>query len=123
MSAALDHLAARVGSDPLFLANALAEFARSEGLDDAGLAAALGCAGADLTRLRLCAPPRPEQFRADVERIAGHFGIDADALAAAVRRGQSLARLREKARPVEDDAGVLLAARDAPPAPDGGGVP
>ena len=123
MSAALDHLAARVGGDPLFLANALAEYARSEGLDDAGLAAALGCAGADLTRLKLCAPPRAEHFRADVERIAGRFGIGADALADAVRRGQSLARLRAKARPVEADAGLLLAARDAPPVPDGGTLP
>ena len=114
MSAVLDHLATRVGSDPLFLANALAEYARSEGLDDVGLAAALGCAGDALSRLRLCAPPRPEHFRADVERMAGHFGIDADVLAAAVRRGQSLARLRDKPRPAVADAGVLLAARDAP---------
>ena len=73
MSAALDHLAARVGTDPLFLANALAEYARSEGLDDAGLAVALGCAESDLAGLRLCGVPRPERFREDAMRIAARF--------------------------------------------------
>jgi hypothetical protein len=113
MSAALDHLAARVATDPLFLASALAEYARSEELNDAGLAAALGCPVGELTRLRLCGAPRsdPEQFRADVAAIAGRFGIDANTLITIVRRGQSLARLRA-ARPPEVEPGVLLAARD-----------
>lgn len=119
MSAALDHLAGRVGTDPLFLANALAEYARSEALSDDGLAAALGCARTDLTRLRLCGAPRGEYFRADIDAIAGHFGIDSGALTEIVRRGQSLARLRA-ARPSEVKPGFLLAARDEdrePPAP------
>jgi len=113
MSAALDHLAARVATDPLFLANALAEYTRSEELDDAGLAAALGCPAGELTRLRLCGAPNsdPEQFRADVAAIAGRFGIDANTLATVGRRGQSLARLRA-ARPPEVEPGFLLAARD-----------
>lgn len=113
MSAALDHLAARVATDPLFLANALAEYARSAELDDAGLAAALGCPAADLTRLRLCGAPRTDadQFRADVAAIAGRFGIAPTKLAEAVRRGQSLARLRA-ARPGAVESGFLLAARD-----------
>lgn len=119
MSAALDHLAARVGTDPLFLANALAEYARSEGLDDDALAAVLGCARAELTPLRLCGAPRPEHFRADAEAIAGHFGIDPNTLVAVVRRGQSLARLRAVQSP-EKAPGFLLAARDEgrdPPPP------
>ena len=121
MSAALDHLAARVGTDPLFLANALAEYARSEGLDDAGLAVALGCAESDLAGLRLCGVPRPERFREDAMRIAARFGIDPDLLTDAVRRGQSLARLRAGPRPTGVEAGVSLAARDAdPPAPPDG---
>jgi hypothetical protein len=122
MSAALDHLAARVATDPLFLASALAEYARSEGLDDDGLATALGCARADLTRLRLCGTPRsdPEQFRTDVAAIAERFAIDTNTLAAIVRRGQSLARLRA-AQPGAVQPGFLLAARDddrEPPPPD-----
>ncbi len=119
MSAALDHLAERVGTDPQFLANALAEYARSEGLDDTGLAVALGCASADLTRLRLCGIPRPDHFRADVERIAAHFGIGPDTLTPILRRGESLARLREVQRSSEADAGILLAARDARAANEG----
>ncbi len=113
MSAALDHLAARVATDPEFLASALAEYARSESLDDAGLAAALGCPVADLTRLRLCGSPRPdaEHFRADVATIAGRFGFDHRTLTAIVQRGQSLARLRS-GQPSEVSPGFLLAARD-----------
>jgi hypothetical protein len=114
MSAALDHLAARVVSDPTFLANPLAEYARSEGLDDAGLAAALGCRATDLTNLRLCGVPRADQFRADVGAIAGRFGIDPTALASIVRRGQSLARLRA-AQVAPAEPGLLLAARDHEP--------
>jgi hypothetical protein len=113
MSAALDHLAARAETDPTFLANPLAEYARSEDLDSAGLAAALGCPAADLTRLWLCGVPRRDQFRADVAAVAARFGIDPDALAAAVRRGQSLARLRAAAATAEP--GWLLAARDPDP--------
>lgn len=126
MSTALDHLAERVAADPEFLASALAEYARSEGVDDAGLAAALGCAPADLTRLRLCGNPRPDadRFRADVAAIAGRFGIDPATLAKVVRRGQALAQLRA-AQPSEVSPGFLLAARDddrdPPPPPAEGG--
>jgi hypothetical protein len=125
MSAALDHLAARVATDPLFLANALAEYARSDGLDDAGLAASLGCPVTELTPLRLCGAPRPDQFRADVAAIAGRFGIAPDVLERAVRLGQSLARVRA-AQPVETAPGFLLAARDderEPPPPSEEGNP
>ncbi len=126
MSAALDHLAARVATDPMFLANALAEYARSEGLDDAGLAAALGCPVGELTRLRLCGAPgaEPEQFRADVADIAGRFGIDPGTLTRIVRRGQSLARLRA-AQPGGVEPGFLLAAREderEPPPQEGEGA-
>jgi hypothetical protein len=122
MSTALDHLASRVATDPLFLASVLAEYARSESLDDDNLVAALGCGRADLTRLRLCGNPRldPEQFRADIAAIAERFGIDPNTLAAIVRRGESLARLRA-AQPGAVQPGFLLAARDddrEPPQPD-----
>lgn len=120
MSEALNHFAARVATDPTFLAHALAEYARSESLDDAGLAAALGCAITDLAKLRLCGTPRSEleHFRTDVATIATRFGIDATKFAGVVRRGQSLARLRQARAPGEP--GFLLAARDdarEPPPP------
>lgn len=115
---ALEHMAARVADDPLFLAFALAEYARSEALDDAGLAAKFGVTADGLTRLKLCGVPRPAQFLADVGLIAKRFGIDANLLAAAIRRGQSVARLRA-GQPAEVTPGFLLAARDddRPPPP------
>jgi hypothetical protein len=122
MSAALDHMAARVERDPAFLASALAEYARSEKLDDAGLAAELGLPPADLARLRLCGSPRAEHFLADVAAVAQYFNVDATTLAGVVRRGQSLARLRA-AHSAESQPGLLLAARDdardPPPASEG----
>ena len=125
MSEALDHLAARVAADPFFLAHPLAEFARSERLDDPALAAHLGCRVEDLTMLRLCrAPTDSAEFRADVAAVAGRFGIDPTALAEAVRLGQGLAELRQAA-PAAAEPGVLLAARDAdrPPPPPVGEPP
>jgi hypothetical protein len=53
----LDHLAARVSSDPYFLGSALASYQQRHGLDDAVLAAVPGCAPAVLTLLRLCRWP------------------------------------------------------------------
>lgn len=119
MTDPLANLARRVGADPFFLAAALAEFARTEGLDDAGLAAALGLPPDRLPHLKLCRPPRPqaEFFWPDVEHLAGRFGIPPESLAEAVRRGESVARART-ANP-SADAGAYLAARDAdPPAGD-----
>lgn len=116
MSERLDNLARRVGRDPFFLAAALDAYARSERLDERGLARALGCAPATLTPLRLCRRPRPEPaaFRADVERIAGRFGVDAATLAQLVRRADALDGLRggTASGVGRDDAGLLLAARD-----------
>lgn len=118
MSEALDKLAARVAADPSFLANPLAEFARSEALDDAGLARALGCDAGTLTRVKLCRTPQPDPdgFRADVAAVATRFGLDAAVLTNAVRRGLSLSRLRG-ARATAGEPGFLLAARDEPPPP------
>ncbi len=64
-----------IATEPgLLLATALAEF------DDAELAAQLGCDPAAVVRLRLCRPPRPECWAADVAAIARHVGCDAGAL-------------------------------------------
>ncbi|HVS40187.1 MAG TPA: hypothetical protein VMS17_31805 [Gemmataceae bacterium] len=114
MNRRLEHLAGRVAGAPDFLASALAEYARSEQLADAALAARLGCTAETLTHLRLCRMPRGQAplFWQDVAKIAGRFSVDADLVAEIARRGQSLMNLRK----VEDgriqEPGFLLAARD-----------
>ena len=127
MSERLDALARRVQTDPAFLAAALADYARSERLDERGLAAALGCPPEQLSALRLCQRPRAEpagQFRRDVEQIAARFGVRADVLAEAVRRSDALAALR---RATDSARGTLMAARDRedmpPPADNPAGDP
>jgi len=128
VSDALESLARRVASDPFFLAAPLARYALRHGLDDAALAARLGCRPEVLTDLRLCRNPHPEapRFWQDVERIATHFGLDAARLAETVRSGQGLLRLAQQPEArAEDAAGYLMAARDEEPQPppEPGGEP
>jgi hypothetical protein len=117
MTDPLEALAARAATEPFFLASVLAAYAGSEGLDDAGLAAALGCPPGELAMLRLCRAPRvePREFWDDISRIAEHFGIDPTKLAEAVKRGRVVLRLR--AASPGAGGGFLMAARDAEPAP------
>lgn len=116
MSERLDYLARRVGAEPFFLASAFAEYARGNGLDDAGLAQRLGCAAATLALLRLCRRPdgASSAFRADVARIADRFGIDGTILAQIVRWADAVAGLRaaSAAAAGQGECGTLLAARD-----------
>ena len=116
MADPLEALAARAEREPFFLAWLLAAYARSEGLDDPGLADALGCPVGELTMLRLCRAPRPEagEFWDDVTRIAGRAGIDPRRLAEAVKRGRVVRRL-QAAGP--SAGGSLMAARDREPEP------
>jgi hypothetical protein len=85
----LDALAARVADDSFFLSSALTAYQDRHRLDDAGLAAKLGCAVAGLTRLRLYRRPgaaEPERTaEEDVVDIAGRFGIDPATLRRIVR--------------------------------------
>jgi hypothetical protein len=122
MADPLEALAARAAGEEFFLASLLADYARSEGLDDARLAAALGCPPGELARLRLCRAPRaePREFREDVTRIAERFGIEPQRLAEAVKRGRVVRRLRAAGAP---GGGFLMAARDgeAEPPPDAPG--
>jgi len=114
MASRIDALAQRLQDDPFFLASALADYARSERLDDGALAVVLGCSVKTLGPLRLCRRPHPEPrlFRQDVERIASRFGVKADVLAAAVRRSDALSRMR---RGENSGSGLLVAARDRQP--------
>lgn len=120
MSDSLERMANRVAEDPFFLACPLAEYARSERLDDSALAERLRCPIEVLAKLRLCRSPCGEEveFKADITRIATAYGIDPPILAAAIRHGEGLSRLRETTR-AESEPGHLLAARDStaePPA-------
>ncbi len=110
MADPLDTLVRRAESEPFFLASTLVLFARSEALDDEALSRFLHCPQESFAMLRLCRTPdeEPAGFQRDVKRIAERFGVDENALAEAVRRGQSLQRLRQAA-----SGGTLLAARDA----------
>ncbi len=114
MNPYLTHLAQRVDDAPDFLAFALAEYARGERLDDAGLAGRLGCPVETLTHLRLCRMPReqPPFFWKDVEQIAERFGLQPDDLAGIVRRGLSLFHLRHHPADQRQPSGFLMAARD-----------
>jgi hypothetical protein len=111
MADPLEALAARAAAEPFFLASVLAAYAQSEGLDDAGLAAALGCPPGELAMLRLCRAPSAaaEDFWEDVRRIAERFGLDAHRLAEVVKRGRVVSRL-QGTQPAA--GGFLLAARD-----------
>jgi len=117
MTDAVRTLAARAGTDPHFLAFAVAEYAAAEGLDEAGVLARLAATPDGLASARLCRMPRPAPvgFNEDVDRIAAKFGLDRDALAAVAKHGQVVADLR---RAVEDQpaesAAPVLAARDRP---------
>jgi hypothetical protein len=107
----LQTLAARAEREPFFLASLLAAYARSEGLDDTGLANALGCRKEDLVMVRLCRAPRAEspEFWEDVQCVAGRFGLDLQRLAEAVKRGQVIVRLQTTQAA---GGGRLMAARD-----------
>jgi hypothetical protein len=117
MTDPLEALAARAATEPFFLAWVLAAYAASEDLDDAGLAAALGCPAGELAMLRLCRTPRtePGAFWEDICAIAERFGIDPQRLAEAVQRGRVVWRMRG-----EPSAGgsFLLAARDREDEPE-----
>jgi hypothetical protein len=107
----LENMARRLESDPFFLACPLMLYAKSEGLSDEGLAAALKCSKEALLSVRLCRVPVAEEetFQDDVERIAARFSVDADALIAAVRRGQAMFHMTRGTKA----SSTLLAARDA----------
>ena len=109
----VERVAARAEADPEFLGYALAEYAAAEGLDDAELAARLGCPPGVLPHVKLCRlpPADPAGFQAAVEDLRVAFGVNPQPLADAVRLGQAVVAFRAAA-PAE--AGFVLAARDRP---------
>jgi hypothetical protein len=105
-------LARRIEGDDFFLASALADYVRTEHLDEQSLAGALDCSEEDLVSLRLCRRPRPqpEFFGREVNQIASRFGARTDVLSEAIRRSDVLRTMR--ARSTQETSGTLVAARD-----------
>lgn len=115
-TALLRRAAERAADRPFFVAAVLLPWARAEGLDDAALAARLGCPPDLLPRLLLCRRPRPHPraFHADVTRIATALGLAPARLAEVLRHAETLAALREQA----DVVSGLAAARDRESEPE-----
>jgi hypothetical protein len=78
--------AARACREPFFLGFLLAVYQERYRLDDAALAALLGCDPAALVRLRLCRSPRAGEPKrtADLAAVARRYGINWGALLAVV---------------------------------------
>ncbi len=112
MNSRIDRLARRVEDDEYFLASALGTFARSENMDETGLASLLGCTVGAMSALRLCRRPHPDpaRFREDIDRIAARFNVNADKLAEVVRRSDALLAMRRWADTAT--SGLMMAARD-----------
>lgn len=75
----IEHLAARVETDPLFLAYHLATRPAAE------LCELLGCSPEVLARVKLCRAPRPDHHAEDLATAEQHFGLRPGALASVVR--------------------------------------
>jgi hypothetical protein len=102
--------------NPFFLASALEAYRSFNSLDDAALAAHLGCSLGDLPRLALCRRPGldPTMFRKEVEHIASYGSVQAERLAQLIREVESLEALQsaERSGATTSGQGLLMAARD-----------
>lgn len=109
----LRRTAERARTRPFYLAASLLAYADAERLDDAGLAAQLGCVPASLPALLLCRRPSGEAsvLRADVQAIAQRFGLNATRLVGLLRRADALV-VHRKALLAPIEGRFLAAARD-----------
>lgn len=104
----IERMAQRAMDDPFYVASAMAEYARSEGIPWAQLASLLGCSEEQLSQVALCRRPYGDAIWNDLEQIAGRFTVDVEALATMVRRADALTSLRSGA----GTTAMLQAARD-----------
>lgn len=112
-SAELRTAAARLESDPFFMASVLADYRTALRLNDQHIAKALGCNVAALTSLAFCRTPRLDDeklFLSDVHAIANYVGCDWGELARMIRTAQAVSTLKRFTRESEDQ--LLKAARD-----------
>jgi hypothetical protein len=77
----LTHVAQRAQDRPPYVAWALAQVQAREVPSDEALAARLGIATVDLSRLGLCRRPRPDYWNADLAQIATRFCLTPEPLA------------------------------------------
>ncbi|MDQ2745352.1 MAG: hypothetical protein M3Z66_24055 [Chloroflexota bacterium] len=104
----IERMAQRATDDPFYVASAMAEYARSEGIPWRQVASLLGCSEEQLSQVALCRRPYGDAIWNDLVRIAGRFALDAEALATMVRRADALTSLRGGAGTTT----MLQAARD-----------
>lgn len=115
-SRALRQAAELAAENPFFLASALEAYRSFNGLDDAALAAHLGCSLQDLPRLAFCRRPglEPTAFRKEVEQIAAYASVKAERLALLLREVETLEALQmaERSGATASGRGLLMAARE-----------
>lgn len=115
-SRALQQATELAAEDLFFLASALEAYRSFNGLDDAALAAHLGCSLEDLPRLALCRRPigDPMTFRREVEQIAAYASVRAQRLAELLREVETLEALQaaERSGATASGQGLLMAAED-----------
>ncbi len=90
----IERMAQRAMDDPFYVASAMAEYARSEGIPWGQLAGLLGCSEDQMSQVALCRRPYGDAIWNDLEQIAGRFTLDAEALLTMVRRADALTSLR-----------------------------
>lgn len=103
----IERMAQRAMDDPFYLASAMAEYARSEGIQWRQLAGILDCSEEQLSQVALCRRPYGDAIWNDLVQIAGRFALDEEALVTMVRRADALTSLRGGA-----ETTMLQAARD-----------
>lgn len=113
-SDALLRAAQRAAEQPFFLASVFAAYQQANRLDNADMAALLGCEPDDLTRLALCRRPAAEegQFLADIDHLARRFRLQGDQLIMIIRQVDALAAIRQQLHISHSGTGMLRAARD-----------
>ena len=79
----LKHASQRASKRKFFVASALAEYQKREGLGEQELSEYLQCSLEDLPKLGLCQRPDPsaDNFRGQIAKIAAYVPINADRLA------------------------------------------
>lgn len=109
--------AKRAAEEPRLLGHELREYREVNDATEDDLAIALDCSRDALVCLALCRRPNPNapSFRADVEQISLHCGVNAQKLAVLLREVDSLRTIRQVPVPPHvgaGQAGLLAAARD-----------
>ena len=113
----LQWAAKRAAEEPQLLGYELREYREVNAATEDDLAIALECPRDALVCLALCRRPNPNtpSFRADVDQIALHCGVNAQKLAVLLREVDSLRTIRQVPVPphlAAGQSGLLAAARD-----------